>query len=116
MPEPLTLTRSRPSGRLPLAQHGEHLGGERLVELDQVDVAERQAGALQRLARWRAPARCPSSRAATPATAQETSRAKRPQAELGGLLGVGDDADGRAVVLAAGVARRDGRLGVAAAP
>ena len=40
----------------------------------------------------------------------------RRQAQLGGLLGVGDDADRRAVVLTAGVAGGDGGLGVLARP
>ena len=30
-----------------LARAGEHLGGERLVDLDQVDVVKRQSGAVQ---------------------------------------------------------------------
>ena len=40
------LRASMPSSR----DAGEHLGGEGLVELDQVDVVDRQAGALERLA------------------------------------------------------------------
>ena len=39
--------------------HGERLGGERLVELDHVDVVERAAGALERLAHGGHRARCP---------------------------------------------------------
>ena len=50
---------------------------------------------------------------ATPATAHEPQLRERLQAELAGAVGVGDDADGATVVLAAGVPRRDGRLGVA---
>ena len=64
MPEPLTLRRSKAVGQIPLAQHGEHLRGERLVELDQVHVGQRQPGPLHHLGRRRAPGRCPSSAAA----------------------------------------------------
>ena len=43
----------------PLAGHGERLRRERLVQLDQVDVVEAAARALERLLAWRAPGRCP---------------------------------------------------------
>ena len=49
MPEPLTLRRSKsPCSNSKPAVHGQHLRGKGLVEFDQVDVVERQAGALQR--------------------------------------------------------------------
>ena len=48
MPEPLTLTRSRSaSAEVPPAEAGEDLRGERLVELDEVDVRPAEARALQ---------------------------------------------------------------------
>ncbi len=40
MPEPLGLSRSIEWVDLPLAQDGENLGGEGLVELDEVDLVE----------------------------------------------------------------------------
>ena len=83
MPEPLTLRRSHVGlGELPLAQHGEHLGGERLVELDQVHVGQRQPGAGERLSRWPAPGRCPSARGSTPGDRPRHEASQRAQAQL----------------------------------
>ena len=42
-----------------LAHHAERLGGEGLVGLDQVEVADLPAGLLQRLAGWPGSGRCP---------------------------------------------------------
>ena len=111
IPEPLTLTRSKAVVEVPFAQHRQHLGGERLVELDQAEVAEAEAGALERRGGGRD--------RPDPHRLRRHSRhrpgdepAQRAQAELGGALGVGDDAGGGAVVLAARVAGGDGRLRV----
>ena len=48
MAPPLTFSRSGSIGSS--LQAGEHLRGERLVQLDEIDLVERQAGQLQRLA------------------------------------------------------------------
>ena len=112
MPEPLTLIRSKSLvGEAPLAGHREHLAGEGLVELDQVDVGELQPACGQRLRRrrHRADAHRPRRH---PGDAPGDEPGQRAQAQLGGLLRGGDDRDGGAVVLAAGVAGGDGRLGV----
>ena len=42
-----------------LAQDGQRLGREGLVELDQVDVVEGEAGALRAPCGWPGPGRCP---------------------------------------------------------
>ena len=49
--------------------------GERLVQLDQVDVVQGQAGQLEHLRDRRRPGRCPSPPARTPPTAKATKRA-----------------------------------------
>ena len=66
-------------------------------------------GPAQRLGRWRAPARCPSGCGGTPATAQDPSRASGRSPRSAAIVRVGDDADRRTVVLAAGVAGGDRR-------
>ena len=43
-------------------EHGQDLDGERLVELDAIDLIEREPGSLQGLLSRREPARCPSPR------------------------------------------------------
>ena len=50
MPEPLTLSAVEVGcAEAPLAGHGQHLRRERLVELDEVHVGQRQPGAVERL-------------------------------------------------------------------
>ena len=111
MPEPLGLSRSSVGVDLPLAQAGEHLGGERLVELDQVDLVEGEPGAVEgRGGRGdRADAHHLGADAGDGPRLQGEQRA---QPAALGLLAGGHDAHRGAVVLAAGVAGGDGGLGV----
>src|SRR4051812_7116611 len=87
----------------PLLGHREDLAGERLVELDQVDVLQLDAGLRQGLGgrRHGADAHRPRRH---PAHAPRDQPGQRPQPELGRLVGVGDGRDRRPVVLPAGVA------------
>ena len=78
IPEPLTLSRSKSLvGEAPLAGAGEDLGGERLVELDQVDLVEASARRGRAPSRSPAPGRCPSSRGGTPADRPADQPAER---------------------------------------
>ncbi len=99
-------------GQLPLAQHRQRLRGEGLVELDQVNVGEGQTGMLQGTrGRWD---RADAHRLRCHAGHRPGDQAReRAQTELGGLLGVGHDADRGSVVLPTRVARGHGRLRVA---
>ena len=84
MPEPLTLSRSKSaSAEAPLAGAGQDLGGEGLVELDEVHVGQREPGAAQRRARWPAPGRCPWSRRHARRRPSDTSRASGRRPRLG---------------------------------
>ena len=77
---PFGLTCSASSGRPELPQHGQRLRGERLVQLDHVDVADAQARCGRAASAWPAPGRCPSLRGGTPATAPTVTRASGVQA------------------------------------
>ncbi len=90
-----------------VAGGGDHLGGEGLVDLDQVDVVDRHAGALEGLADGldRAEAH---DLGVEPGHAARHDACKWGDPELG-CLGVAHDDHGRGtVVQGTGVARRDG--------
>ena len=111
MPEPLGFRRSSVGVEIPGAEDGERLGGEGLVELDDVHVGQRQAEAAEGLLRGRHRADAHGARRhAGHGPARQPGQ--RPQPELLRLLGGGDDARGGAVVLPAGVAGGDGGVGV----
>ena len=59
------------------AQAGQHLGGKRLVQLDQIDLIQREAGQLQRLVNRRGPDRCRSARARRPRSRTSRSGQRR---------------------------------------
>lgn len=92
-------------------EHGQHLRGERLVQLDDVQIGEREARPRERLLRRRDrtdphdPRRDPGHRPRTQAQHRAETEPLRD-------LWCCDDAGGRAVVLAGGVPRGHGRLGV----
>ena len=108
MPEPLTFTRSSPS----LSSHSRSTAS--------TCAANASFSSIRSMSSIVSPARCSARSVAgtgpmpivsggTPATAQRHKAAQRPQAELGGPLGMGDDAHRGAVVLPARVARGHGR-------
>ena len=111
MPEPLTLSRSSTSASFdaPAGQDREHLHGERLVELDQVEIVETESGAREQLLHraHRADAHRDGSQpaAAQPSRKPIGSSPSSSQAVLGD-----DQAGGRGVVLLAGVAGGDGAV------
>jgi hypothetical protein len=112
MPEPLTLVPLEVGvGEAPLPGDRQHLAGEGLVELDQVDLGELDVGQRERLGgrRHRPDAHRLRRDAGHRPGHQPGQRA---QPELGGLLRGGDHADRGAVVLPAGVAGGDGGLRV----
>ncbi len=75
IPEPCTLVRSPVGiGELPLPHAGECLGGESLVEFDDVDVVQRQTGLIQCGLGKPGPDRCPSAWVRPRADAQDTRR------------------------------------------
>ena len=76
---PLTLTLLRVEPEL--AHDGQRLRGERLVELDEVDVVDAEAGALERRRDAGIGPR-PIVAGSTPATADATEPGDRPQPEL----------------------------------
>ncbi len=102
-----------PVVELPVTQDREHLRGERLVELDHVDVGQAETRALQRPGGGGDGTDAHRLRR-HPGDRPRHQPAQRAEAELGGLLGVGDDARRRAVVLTAGVAGGHGGVGVLA--
>ena len=83
-----------------LADAGEHLGREGLVQLDEVDVVDVEAGALERLAAWPGPGPMPMYAGSTPAAPLDTMRASgsRPSSR-GALLGRQHHARGAVVDL-----------------
>jgi hypothetical protein len=111
MPEPCTLTRSKSVGR----SHSRSTASTCAANASLSSIRSMSPASARRAparARSPGPGRCPScgrhagDRPADQAREAAAARARRP-------LGVGDDAHGGAVVLAAGVARGHGRLGVA---
>ena len=98
-------------GEAPLAGHRQHLAANASLSSIRSMSASLSAGQRQRLRRrrHRADAHRPRRHAGHAPGHQPGQRA---QAQLGGLLRGGDDADGGAVVLAAGVAGGDGGLRV----
>ena len=104
MAPPLTLTLA---GSSPSSSHAhERLRRERLVELDEIEVADGEAGPLQRLARGRDRADA-HDRRIDAGDGRRDDPGHRPQAELAGPVRLDQQDRGRAVVDARAVAGRD---------
>ena len=111
IPEPLGLSRSSVGSTFHSRRAREHLGGEGLVELDDVDLVQGEAGPLQ----GGGGGRDGTDAHHIGADAGDGPRPEReqwPQAPALGLVAGGHDAHRGAVILAACVAGGDGRLGV----
>ena len=90
---------------------GQHLGGEGFVQFEQVQVLERESGALQHQlgGGYRADAH---ALGVHPGHRPAHQTAQGLEAQSGRLLGRGDDAGGSAVVLPAGIAGGHGGFSV----
>src|SRR5690606_8798179 len=93
-----------------VAVGGDHLGGERLVDLDQVDVVDGETGAAQRLLRRLDRAEAHDLGGEAGDTGGDDP-GQRGQAELAGLGVAHDDQRGGAVVERAAVAGGDQPVG-----
>ena len=110
MAPPFGFTCARIVGQAKVAQHGERLGGEGLVELDHVHLVEREAGALQHLARGRHRADAHDARLDAGGGHGDDAGLRRQALRRRRRLG-GDDQRRGAVVDARGVAGGDGEVG-----
>ena len=105
---PLTFSRSGSIGSS--RRQAMHLRGERLVQLDEIDLVEREPGELQRLADRRAPDRCRSVPARRRPSRRRRTRASGASPSSRARCAVHDQHGRGAVARLRRVAGRDGAL------